>query len=606
VSDDTTVSEPGHVAFDPDALHAKYLKERDKRLRADGTRQYLDVSGAFEEFASDPYAKPVVPREPLTDEVDVVVVGGGLTGLMGAARLREAGVEDIRVIETGDDFGGTWYWNRYPGIRCDVESYIYIPLLEEVGTVPSEKYAVGREILEHSRGIGRKFDLYRNACFQTSVTSLSWDDDVDRWIITTDRGDEMKASFLCLATGVLHRPKLPGIPGINDFEGHQFHSSRWDYAYTGGDASGGLTGLKDKRVAVIGTGASAIQIVPHVGEDAKELYVFQRTPSSVDLRNNKPTDTEWFKNQEPGWQKRRMVNFDSILLGIPQQEDLVNDRWTDVWSKLAVWANTREEQETDADPAELMQMADYEKMEEIRARIDSVVTDHAAAETLKPWYNQFCKRPLYSDEFLQTFNRPNVHLIDTDGRGVDKITEHAVVVGDKSYEVDCIIYATGFQANVPAYESGGFDVYGRNGEDMSVKWAKGTRSLHGIYTHGFPNLFVLGGIAQASVTINFPHILGEQCIHVAKLVKRCLEQNITVVEVRQEAEESWGQIMAEKAVDRSQFERDCTPGYFNREGETDRPSLFGGAYGGGPFEYVDVCASWLDDGFERDMHVTHG
>ncbi|HSP97827.1 MAG TPA: NAD(P)/FAD-dependent oxidoreductase, partial [Candidatus Dormibacteraeota bacterium] len=331
------------LGFDPDALRAKYREERDRRLRADGNDQYLEVKGELAHFVDDPYVAPGFTRAPLTDAVDVVVIGGGFGGLLAGARLREAGIDDFRIIEKGGDFGGTWYWNRYPGAMCDVESYIYLPLLEELGYVPSEKYARAPEILSHSRAIGRRYDLYRSACFQTEVTAMHWDEAGARWIIATNRGDRLTARFVCMANGPLNRPKLPGIPGVESFAGHAFHTSRWDYAYTGGDANGGLSGLRGKRVGIIGTGATAVQCVPHLGEAAAHLYVFQRTPSSIDVRGNRPTDPAWAKSLEPGWHQRRMDNFNILVTGGFQEEDLVSDGWTDIIRKLLVMV--REDQD---------------------------------------------------------------------------------------------------------------------------------------------------------------------------------------------------------------------------------------------------------------------
>jgi cation diffusion facilitator CzcD-associated flavoprotein CzcO len=288
------------LGFDPNALREKYRQERDKRLRGDANEQYREIKGDFAHYLDDPYVEPGFTREPLTDEIDVVVIGGGFGGLLAGARLREAGVQNIRMIEKGGDFGGTWYWNRYPGAACDVESYIYLPLLEELGYMPVEKYTRAPEILAHCRRIGEHFDLYRDVCFQTEITDMAWDEASTRWIIRTNRGDAMKARFVCMANGPLHRPKLPGIPGVETFKGHSFHTSRWDYDYTGGDSFGNLTGLADKRVGIIGTGATAVQCVPHLGAGARELFVFQRTPSSIDVRDNRPTDPAWVASLDPG------------------------------------------------------------------------------------------------------------------------------------------------------------------------------------------------------------------------------------------------------------------------------------------------------------------
>ena len=406
-----TTSTSDQPAFDPDALRAKYRAERDKRLREEGNEQYIEVKDEFAHFLDDPYVEPGFTREPLHDEVEVLVIGGGFGGLLAGARLRQAGVEDIRMIDPAGDFGGTWYWNRYPGIACDVESYTYLPMLEEVGYLPKEKYAYGKEILEYSQMMARKFDLYRDVCFQTRVEDLTWDEESARWIVSTNRGDRIKAHYVCIASGPLNRPKLPGIPGIREFEGHSFHASRWDYEYTGGDSEGDLSKLAGKRVGIIGTGATAVQCVPHLGEAAEHLYVFQRTPSSIDVKNNPKTDAEWAESLEPGWHQHRMDNFNALVSGVPQEVDLVNDGWTDLVRNLLVaMREGRSKDFTREGLADAAEMADFEKMESIRERVDSIVQDPATAEALKPYYRQFCKRPCFHNEYLDTFNRDNVTL----------------------------------------------------------------------------------------------------------------------------------------------------------------------------------------------------
>src|SRR5215469_15874803 len=541
MADDATTIEPAKesLGFDPAALKAKYLAERDRRLRNDGNEQYVEMKGEFAHYLEDPYVAPGFNREPLTDEVEVVVIGGGFGGLLAGARLREAGVADIRLIEKGGDFGGTWYWNRYPGAACDIESYIYLPLLEEIGYMPVEKYSRAPEILKHSRAIGEKFDLYRNVCFQTEVTEMRWDESIRRWIISTNRGDRMKARFVVMANGPLHRPKLPGIPGVETYKGHSFHTSRWDYAYTGGTSEGGLTGLRDKVVGVIGTGATAVQCVPHLGEGAKHLYVFQRTPSSIDVRANRPTDPEWVKSLEPGWQQKRMDNFNVLVSGGYQEVDLVNDGWTDIIGNLLFLARKKQASGGEAgDPAELMQLAAFKKMEQVRARVDSIIQDPTAAEALKPYYNQFCKRPCFHDEYLQTFNRPNVHLIDTDGQGVERITERGVVANGVEYELDCLIYATGFEVGTGFSHRAGFEIHGRDGLTLTEKFRDGTVTLHGLHSRGFPNYFIVS-VTQSGLSPNFPHMLAEQAHHIAYLVRHCMTNDIKTLEASQAAEDDW-------------------------------------------------------------------
>ncbi|MFP6837810.1 MAG: NAD(P)/FAD-dependent oxidoreductase, partial [Pseudomonadales bacterium] len=360
--------------FEPDVLRERYRLERDKRIREDGEDQYHQAASQFAHYADDdPYADPDFERDPLDLEIDVAVIGAGFSGLMTAARLKERGITNFRVIESAGDFGGTWYWNRYPGAQCDIESYCYLPLLEETGFVPKEKYSYAPEIFEHTQRIGDYFGLYDNAIFQTRVTEVRWMEDERRWQVLTHRGDNIRARFVIQATGPANRPKLPGIPGITDFKGHTFHTSRWDYEYTGGDHTGGLTGLADKRIAIIGTGATAIQCVPFLGETAQQLYVFQRTPSSVDLRGNKPTDEEWYKSLEPGWQRARRENFAAVLLGQNFSEDLVADGWTDIARRIGISLLSREPESGDLNMEEVMlraEIADFEKMNEIRGRVD--------------------------------------------------------------------------------------------------------------------------------------------------------------------------------------------------------------------------------------------
>jgi cyclohexanone monooxygenase len=597
---------PDDLGFDPDALKAKYRAERDKRLRADGNEQYVEIAGRFAHYLDDPYVQPGFSRAPLTDETEVIVIGGGFGGLLVGARLREAGVSDIRIIEKGGDFGGTWYWNRYPGAACDIESYIYLPLLEEVGYMPVEKYSRAPEILKHSRAIAEKFDLYKNACFQTEVKALRWDEQIHRWIVETNRGDAMRAKFVVMANGPLHRPKLPGIPGIESFRGHSFHTSRWDYGYTGGTSNGGLTGLKDKVVGVIGTGATAVQCVPHLGEGAKQLFVFQRTPSSIDVRANRPTDPDWAKSLEPGWQQARMDNFNVLVSGGFADKDLVSDGWTDIIGNILLLARKKAEAgEAVENPAQLMQLADFKKMEQVRARVDSVVEDAATAEALKPYYNQFCKRPCFHDEYLATFNRPNVTLVDTKGQGVERITEKGVVVEGREYELDCLIYATGFEVGTDYTRRSGYQVYGRDGLTLSEKWAEGAATLHGLYTRGFPNCFIISN-TQSGFSANFPHMMNEQAKHLGYVLGRCHAEGISAVEAGQDAEEAWIKTIENLALMREQFLSECTPGYYNNEGNVQALARRNGSYGAGPVAFVKVLEAWREEGSMQGLEVTRG
>ena len=583
-------------AFDSDALRERYRLEREKRLRPDGNEQYIEATGEFARYLDDPYIDEAIDREPKADQVDVAIVGGGFGGQQAAARLIQAGVEDLRLIEKAGDFGGTWYWNRYPGAQCDIESYCYLPLLEELGYVPREKYAYAREILDHSEAIGRRFGLYDKTLFQTEVKALEWNENARRWVVRTNHDDAIEARFVCMANGPLHRPKLPGIPGIRDFRGQTFHTSRWDYDYTGGGPDGDLDRLADKRVAIIGTGATAIQCVPFLGEAAEHLYVVQRTPSSVDVRGNMPTDSAWAAGLEAGWQRRRMENFNALVSGVPQEEDLVDDGWTDLIGKT-LERFRRARADDGVNVAEVMESANFEKMEEIRARVDDLVDDHEVAEKLKPYYQMFCKRPTFNDDYLPTFNRPNVTLLDTDGQGAERITAKGVIVKGVEYEVDCIIYSTGFEVGTPYTRRAGYDVVGRDGRTLSEHWAQGMRTLHGMSSHGFPNLFIMHP-SQGGFTANFPHSLDENAVHQAYIVSHALREGYSVVEVESDAEDAWVETIKDSSAGAfgALGAGECTPGYYNNEGRPNPLARQSAPYGGGSIRFFELMKEWREAG----------
>lgn len=580
---------------DLEAVRHRYAAERDKRIREDGNDQYVEIAGDLAHYVDDPYVEQGFQREPIDKAVDALIIGGGFGGLLAGARLRQAGVKDICIVEKGGDFGGTWYWNRYPGAQCDVESYIYLPLLEELGYVPKEKYSHAPEILEHSRAIGRHFDLYDGALFQTGVKELRWSEDERRWHVSTDRGDVIRAHFVSLASGPLNRPKLPGIPGIRDFKGHTFHTSRWDYDYTGGTAEGGLDKLADKRIVVIGTGATAVQCVPHLAASAKHLYVCQRTPSSIDVRDNRPTDPDWAADLKPGWQRERMDNFNALVSGQPQEVDLVDDGWTSLIGKMLRLYLESQEGEALSLP-DIMDLANLEKMNELRARIEALVENPDTSEALKPWYRMFCKRPCFHDQYLQTFNQDNVTLVDTEGQGVERITESGVVVAGVEYPVDCIVYATGFEVGTGFQRVSGFEIYGRDGLSLSDKWADGIRTLHGMHIHGFPNCFLMSTI-QGGFTVNYPHMLDEVATHVAHIVGHALAIEKEVVETSAEAEARWVQTILDKGVRGGIIgDETCTPGYYNNEGKPREHFEQMVSYGDGPIPFFNLLAKWRDTG----------
>ena len=585
--------------MDSAALRDKYRAERDKRLRADGNEQYIEPTGKYAHYLDDPYVEPP-DREPVRDEIEFAFVGGGFAGLTTGAALKQAGIHDVRIIEKGGDFGGTWYWNRYPGAMCDTAAMVYMPLLEETGHMPSRKYVHAPEILAHCRRIGEHFELYDNALLSTEVTALDWEPATSRWLIRTNRGDEIRARFVAMGTGPLHRPKLPGIPGIETFEGHSFHTSRWDYAYTGGNPDGALmTGLADKRVGIIGTGATSVQCIPHLSAAAGELFVFQRTPSSIDVRNNHDIEAEWFDGLEPGWQDKWLMNFTTLQTGGFAAEDLVKDGWTDLTQRIR-------DRMIEMNPTEFSREAflaayrdsDDEKMNEIRERVDQIVADPDTAEALKPWYRQLCKRPCFHDEYLQAYNNPTTHLVDTDGKGVTEITATGVVAGGRHYELDCLVFASGFEVGTSFARRSGFETTGRDGLTLSAHWeADGMRSLHGRNVHGFPNLFVVGFSQAANLISNVPHNLVEAGRTVAAMVKHAQATGATEVEVTAEAEQGWLDLLR-SGNRRFASDPDCTPGYYNNEGQPDENAsqIAGLGYPDGPVAYFEYIDQWRSSG----------
>ncbi|MDL9938106.1 NAD(P)/FAD-dependent oxidoreductase [Gordonia sp. ABSL1-1] len=587
---------PQPDTYDPEWVRAKYAHERAKRMRGDAVEQFIEVTAEFSHYADDPYTD-YVEREPVDDEVQVLVIGAGLGSLLAAVRLREAGFDDIRLVDKAGDVGGTWYWNRYPGAQCDIESYIYLPLLEELGYLPERKYSFGPEIRQHCVRIAEHYDLYRNSLLQTAVTGMVWDDQARNWTVSTDRGDRITAQIVLVSPGPLSRPKLPGIPGINEFEGHTFHTSRWDYDYTGGSETTELDKLGDKKVGIVGTGATALQCVPHLGKTAGQLYVFQRTPAAVDARNDRLTDPEWASSLQPGWQRERTENFTRMTAGVGADTDLVDDGWTKVSIELTAPAIMKEMERrggpmTMEEIGDFLFEEDYKSMEEVRDRIASIVTDPETAHALKPWYKRMCKRLSFHDTYLPTFNNDNVKLVDTDGRGIDRLTRDGVVVGDTEYKVDALIFATGFEVGTSYTRRTGFEIVGRDGLKLSEKWSKGPRTVHGLQSHDFPNCFFLG-YTQTGISHNYVHSADERARHVAYILGEWAAKDATLVEADELAENEWVQTMRDSTVMGKQFFVDCTPSYLDSEGDTENPdSLLSAGYGGGPVAFFEILEKW--------------
>lgn len=601
------MSASSSTEIDPKKLKEKYAEERDKRLNSSTGRKYALAKDYEGSLTEDLWRKRQNDRAPRREEIDVLVVGGGMSGIMTATRLIQNGVTDLRLIERGADFGGTWYWNQYPGAACDSEAHIYLPFLDDTGYVPSQKYTGQPEIQAYLKQLASFGGVTPRALFNTKAQSLTWDEVSQRWIVRTDVGDEFRARFIALCAGSFLQPKLPSMEGVEAFRGHMFLNSRWDYDYTGG-APGDpqLKKLRDKRVGIIGTGCSAVQSIPHLAQWAKELYVFQRTPSMVNYRANAKTDPEWAKSLEPGWQEKRMDNFEICLLTPAEaKEDLVADAWTELARSMADLERAKAAAGgTVADDTELMQIADFLTMAGYWDRVDEIVADKKTAEALKAYYYVNCKRPTFHDEYLPAFNRPNVTLVDTQGKGVERIAPEGVVVGGELFEVDCIIFATGFEVFTHTYVTGEYTVTGAGGQSLQDKWSKQFGTLHGMLTHGFPNMVLVGHMRDGGGTTNSNYPFHYQSTHVAKIIKRTIDSGASSFDVTKEAEDGWRRAMRQKAPPIQKFLADCTPGYLNNEGHVDDSALRLSIYGGGSLEYAAILKDWhAGEGFERDLEL---
>ena len=535
-----------------------------KEARA-GAADYMAMEGDFSRYLEDLYSAEPVQRESLRDECEILVVGAGFAGLLLWYKLREAGFTDVRFCEKGGDVGGTWYWNRYPGIACDVEAYSYLPLLEEMGYIPSMKFASGFEIMEHCQQMATRFGFYDRCLFHTTVTQTTWQESDQRWTVETDRGDAMKARFVVLANGLLTTPKLARIQGMERFQGDSFHTSRWNYHLD----------LAGKRVGIIGTGATAVQVVPELAKVVSDLYVFQRTPSSVDVRDQRETTDEeraaWA--QEENWAKARRARFAKISAGrtaMKANDDYLEGKVQDF--------KRRKQHERPLSVDEMVQKqleSNFRIMEQIRARVDAIVEDPQTAASLKPYYPYGCKRPTFHDEYLPTFNRPNVHLVDTAPKGVSEINERGVVDDGQEYPLDVLIYATGFEWMATSTFN---QVVGRDGRSLNDKWqSEGTKTFLGLHSAGYPNLFIVSGPQGGGGSFNFTNAIEEHGDYIVWMLQTLQEQQSIVVDVDAQMESDYAAHCA-LADQQTRPLRDCIT-YYNGHGEAAPGSL--AYYGGG-------------------------
>ncbi|MGK0259447.1 MAG: cyclohexanone monooxygenase, partial [Candidatus Azotimanducaceae bacterium] len=531
-----------------------------------GAADYMSMDGDFSRYLKDVYSADPVPRDTLSDECEVLVIGAGFGGLLLWHKLREAGFTDVRFCEKGGDVGGTWYWNRYPGIACDVESYSYLPLLEEMGYIPTMRFASGFEILEYCQSMAEKFGFYDHCLFHTTVEKTEWDEESGRWTVYTDRGDTMRAKVVVLANGILTSPKLARIEGMKTFKGESFHTSRWDYNID----------LKGKRVGIIGTGATAVQAIPELAKVVGELHVFQRTPSSIDVRDQRATTNDEIDSwsREPGWARARRARFSKISAGraaIQANEDYLAGKVSDF--------KERKEHESQLSPEALIQKqldTNFRIMEQIRARVDAIVEDPITAQALKPYYPYGCKRPTFHDEYLPAFNRPNVHLVDTAPLGVNKINERGVVHDGVEYPLDVLIYATGFQWMATSTFN---MIKGRDGRTLSDKWqSEGTKTFLGIHSKGFPNLLIVSGPQGGGGSFNFTDALDQHGDYVVWMLTTMREQGADIFDIERQPELDYAEHCKVADIATSPL-RDCIS-YYNGEGDAEPGSLayYGGGY----------------------------
>ena len=555
-----------------DDTQRRYAEERDKRKAAlaETGAGFRRLEELIDPDAQDPY-REVEPREPLTDHVETTIVGAGWAGLLSAAELTKAG-RDYRLLDAAGGPGGVWYWNRYPGLMCDTASMVYLPLLEETGYLPTEKYAHGPEIRGHAERIAATFDVDSHAYYHTRVTRLTWLEDDDAWLVETNRGDRFTSTVVVVGIGPLSTPIIPTFEGVEDFKGDWFHTARWDYSITGGSPEGEpMEKLRDKRVAMIGTGATALQAVPELAKTAGELFVIQRTPTAVAERNNGPVDYDWLDEltAKEGWQDLLYENFidhaEEWRHGrFPKKDspDLLADGWTQMARRVE---RSVEELGEGGTYRDAVLANDDDIQGGIRDRVDELVDDPADAEHLKAWYRRWCKRPGFHDEYLQSFNRDNVHLVDTDGKGVERITENGVVVGGREYEVDLIVYGTGFTFGRNLAENANFEIVGRGGRTLNEKFVDGPYTYMGWFTRGFPNLFLHQNVQAALLASN----VSQNYVHSARALRAVLDgldqRDAKTFEPDKKAEDEWVSYLENNGTPFG--DQECTPGYYNGGGK---------------------------------------
>jgi cation diffusion facilitator CzcD-associated flavoprotein CzcO len=507
--------------------------------------------------------------------------------------------------------------------------------------MPKQKYGSSVEIRAYIEDLVKHFGLQGRILLRSQLNRIEWDDSQKTWKtnITLRHGPEgkeektlsVRADFVTLASGVFPYPQVPRVSGLAEFEGQMFHTSRWNYDVTGGTCDTVLPEmdkLKGARVGIIGTGATAVQVVPQLAKYAKELYVFQRTPSQVNSRGQRDTDpTEWNAKiaAKPGWQKHRIENLAECISSHidPGSEDLVDDNWSRLKTYAALVGGNRFGRVSPEKAQEhigKMVALDAEHNKKVRNLVSEVVKDKRTAEKLTPWYPTWCKRPTFSDLYLQAFNNDNVHLIDTDGKGIDRVTPQGIVANAQEYSLDILVLSTGYRTPATRGDPGsraGIEIVGRNGRKLSEKYEEeGICTLHGVCTNGYPNLFYQSA-AQAGASANYMHLLDVLSEHIASVIAQGLKRTSSgsvVIEASYDAENAWGMQIAQNAAYFSPLVI-CTPGYNNAEGEAlnmppvdDHVAMMKKAkaaiWQAGIVDFVRLLEKWRGDGKLEGLEVS--
>ena len=468
---------------------------------------------------------------------DVVVVGAGFAGLYMLYRLRECGFNPL-VLERADGVGGTWYWNRYPGARCDVESleysYSFSDELQQEWEW-SERYASQPEILKYANHVADRFNLREDIEFETTVMSARFDENSSQWHLKTDHEDDLLCNALVMATGCLSSTNHPEIDGVTDFQGEVYHTGQWPHE---------PVDLKGKRVGIIGTGSSAIQAIPHIAEAASELVVFQRTPNFSVPARNRSADPEEVAQVKADYTNFRALNRQAIAAirgTMPARDQSVLDASEDERVKEfnKRWAHGGFAFMGAFNDLGISKDANNIAAEFVRDRIREVVKDPEIAETLAPESTLGCKRLCLDTEYYETYNLAHVSLVDINQSPIERLTQEGIQTSEQFYEFDVVIFATGFDAMTGTLLR--IDIQGKNGQTLVDKWSEGPKTYLGLTTANFPNFFMISGPGSPSVLTNMIVSIEQHVDWIADCLSYMRDHEVSQINAQQNAEEEWVQ-----------------------------------------------------------------